>query len=91
VGREHGASETVELFACKDPSELMAPYDRLLSNAMAGEPSLFARQDEVETAWSIVDPILKKQSPLYEYEADTWGPAEAAPMLASFGGWHDPR
>ncbi len=91
VGRDRGASETVELFAFKDPRELTSPYDRLLSNAMAGEPMLFARQDEVETAWSIVDPILKKESPLYEYDSGTWGPAEVAPMVEPFGGWHDPR
>jgi glucose-6-phosphate 1-dehydrogenase len=90
VGGAAGTSETVELFACKDPRELMEPYDRLLGAAMQGDPLLFARQDEVETAWRIVDPILKRPSPLHVYEPGSWGPPESQGLLAGSGGWHEP-
>jgi glucose-6-phosphate 1-dehydrogenase len=88
---EGGASEQVELFACKDPRELREPYDRLLGAAMDGDPLLFARQDEVESAWRIVDPILERPSPVHEYEPGTWGPAGSEALPASFGGWRPPR
>jgi glucose-6-phosphate 1-dehydrogenase len=89
-GRERGQGNSIELLVCKDRDELMEPYDRLLGAAMDGDPVLFARQDEVETAWSIVDPILEKPSPLYEYDPGSWGPREAEALLADAGGWHEP-
>ena len=70
---------------------MIEPYDRLLSDAMEGDPLLFARQDEVETAWSIVDPILRDPSPVREYDPGSWGPSQAEAMAASFGGWAAPR
>ena len=54
-----GVGDTVELFACRDRRGMIDAYDRLLSDAMAGDPLLFARQDEVEHAWRIVDPALE--------------------------------
>ncbi len=90
-GRERGQGDTVELFACKDPGEMMKPYDRLLGSAMEGDPLLFAREDEVEAAWKIVDPILGLDSALHEYEAGSWGPPQADEMVAHLGGWHDPK
>ena len=89
-GGERGQGNSVELLVCKDRDALMEPYDRLLGAAMDGDPVLFARQDEVETAWSIVDPILEKPSPLYEYDPGSWGPREAEALLADAGGWHEP-
>jgi glucose-6-phosphate 1-dehydrogenase len=86
-----GASESVELFACKDPKELMQPYDRLLGDAMNGDALQFARQDEVEAAWRIVDPILAHPSPVHEYAAGSWGPRRAVEMLSHLGGWHEPK
>ena len=58
------------------PGEMDA-YERVLGDAMAGDATLFAREDYVEEAWRIVDPVLKAGTPVYEYEPDTWGPAEA--------------
>lgn len=86
-----GGSEAVELFACRDRRGMIKAYDRLLSDAMAGDPLLFARQDEVEAAWRIVDPVLRDPSPVYEYERGCWGPPQADSMAAPFGGWHAPR
>jgi glucose-6-phosphate 1-dehydrogenase len=60
-------------------------YERLLLDAMLGDPTLFARRDEVETAWSLMQPILdaweKLPVPIYPYEAGTWGPSKADQLL----------
>ena len=68
----------------------LAPYERLLGDALAGDPSLFARQDAVEAAWAVVDPVLGDATPVHPYEPGTWGPAEAAVLAARHGGWHTP-
>ncbi len=75
--REVGAREEVELVACRHtrPGEMEA-YERVLTDAMAGDATLFARQDYVEEAWRIVDPVLKAQTPVYPYEPHTWGPEQ---------------
>jgi glucose-6-phosphate 1-dehydrogenase len=67
----------------------MDAYERLLGAAMAGDNSLFAREDYVEEAWRIVDPVLKKGTPIYPYVQNTWGPAEVARVTPP-GGWDDP-
>jgi glucose-6-phosphate 1-dehydrogenase len=66
-------------------------YERLLGDAMAGDATLFARQDVVEAAWRIVDPILQHPSPMYEYEPGSWGPPQADRLVAEIGGWNTPR
>jgi glucose-6-phosphate 1-dehydrogenase len=71
------------------PEEVDA-YERVLTDAMAGDATLFARQDYVEEAWRIVDPVLKKGSPIYEYEPNTWGPAEIDQKVRPPDGWHNP-
>ncbi len=65
-------------------------YERLLGDAMAGDATLFARQDVVEAAWSIVDPVLRCAGAPREYEPGTWGPAEADRLTARIGGWNTP-
>jgi glucose-6-phosphate 1-dehydrogenase len=67
----------------------MDAYERLLGAAMAGENSLFAREDYVEEAWRIVDPVLKKGTPVYPYAQNTWGPAEVERVTPP-GGWDEP-
>ena len=67
----------------------MGAYERLLGAAMAGDNSLFAREDYVEEAWRIVDPVLKKGTPVYPYALNTWGPAEVARVTPP-GGWDIP-
>jgi glucose-6-phosphate 1-dehydrogenase len=84
----HG--EDVELVARHHAGDEMAPYERLLSDAMRGDPSLFVREDAIEAAWSVVDPVLDGATPVYEYEPQTWGPAQADRLIASRGGWHNP-
>jgi glucose-6-phosphate 1-dehydrogenase len=63
-------------------------YERLLGDAMVGDATLFAREDVVEAAWAIVDPILETSSPVYEYEPGTWGPPQADRLPAEVGGWN---
>ncbi|HUI65152.1 MAG TPA: glucose-6-phosphate dehydrogenase [Bacteroidota bacterium] len=82
--------EEVELVARQHPGDEMSPYERLLSDAVRGDPSLFGRMDAVEAAWRIVDPILGNQTPVYEYEPDTWGPREANRIIGDDRGWHNP-
>jgi glucose-6-phosphate 1-dehydrogenase len=85
-----GTGETVELVAIRDRRGMIDAYDRLLSDAMHGDPLLFARQDEVEEAWRIVDPVIAAPSPLELYEPGTWGPAAAERLAAPYGGWWTP-
>jgi glucose-6-phosphate 1-dehydrogenase len=68
------------------PSRL-GDYERLLGDAMHGDRTLFARQDVVEEAWSIVEPALAAAGPVHEYEPGTWGPGEADRLAADLGGW----
>jgi glucose-6-phosphate 1-dehydrogenase len=83
--------EDVELVAADRRGEGPSPYERLLDDAMHGETELFARQDTVEAEWRVVDPVLGEDaSPLYEYDPGSWGPEEAAQLIAADGGWSDP-
>lgn len=79
-----------ELFLLDEQPGERAPYDRLLSDAIAGDRSLFARQDAVEAAWGVVDPVLKNHGPAYTYKEGSWGPKEADALIADAGGWHTP-
>jgi glucose-6-phosphate 1-dehydrogenase len=94
VTAEHGGSgrEAVELVASRHPSpEEMEAYERVLTDAMAGDATLFARQDYVEEAWRIVDPVLKENTPVYVYEPHTWGPEEAGKNIVPCCGWDSPN
>ena len=92
---EHGPRELVELEACRHPRpEEMEAYERVLTDAMAGDATLFARQDYVEDAWRIVDPVLKANTTVYPYAPQTWGPTEAPQQAIANvtppGGWETP-
>jgi glucose-6-phosphate 1-dehydrogenase len=78
-----------EMVANSMPGGDMEAYERLLTAAMAGDSTLFAREDYVEEAWRIVDPVLKKGTPIYPYAPGTWGPAEVANVTPP-GGWETP-
>lgn len=81
----------VETVASRHPApDEMDAYERLLGDAMRGDPTLFAREDSVEEAWRIVDPVLKADSPVYEYEPGSWGPKEVDQLVCPPGGWQNP-
>jgi glucose-6-phosphate 1-dehydrogenase len=83
--------QPVELLASRHPgAEEMDAYERVLGDAMAGDATLFAREDYVEEAWRIVDPVLKAGTPVYEYEPGTWGPREVDEQVSPPGGWQNP-
>jgi glucose-6-phosphate 1-dehydrogenase len=86
---ESMVGERIELLAHHQPPDEMEPYERLLWDAIRGDSELFARQDAVEEAWRVVDPILGNVTPVCEYDPGTWGPPEAD-RLAPPGGWHNP-
>ena len=84
-------SQSVEMIASRHPrADEMDAYERVLGDAMAGDATLFAREDYVEEAWRIVDPALKASTPVYEYEPNTWGPSEVDQKVAPAGGWQNP-
>jgi glucose-6-phosphate 1-dehydrogenase len=83
--------EPVELIARHAPHRDAPPYQRLLRDAIHGDPSLFARADGVEAAWTVIEPLLHDAGPVHEYEPGTWGPAEADGILHSDERWHNPK
>jgi glucose-6-phosphate 1-dehydrogenase len=81
----------VELLASRQPGAgEMDAYERVLGDAMEGDATLFAREDYVEEAWRIVDPVLNSGTPVFEYEPNTWGPNEVDAKVAPPGGWQNP-
>jgi glucose-6-phosphate 1-dehydrogenase len=91
---EKMVGQPFELAVVEEPEQgtegRMDAYERLLGDAMAGDCTLFARQDVVEAAWSIVDPVMQGTTQLYEYDQGTWGPSEAERLVRDVGGWNTP-
>jgi glucose-6-phosphate 1-dehydrogenase len=88
---ESMVGHALELLASQGPSDEMDAYERLLGDAMDGDPLLFAREDAVEAEWRTVAPILASDTPPHEYEPGTWGPSEADRLAAPSGGWRSPE
>jgi len=92
VAGEKMEAAKLEIMGTPNPyAEQKDAYETVITDAMAGDASVFARQDYVEEAWRIVDPYLNSDSPVYEYEPHRWGPSEAAEKLIPEGGWHYPE
>jgi glucose-6-phosphate 1-dehydrogenase len=89
VGKEF-VGEQRELYLLEEQPGEEAPYERLLTDAMAGDGALFTREDAVEAAWAVVDPVLKTHHRVRPYKRRSWGPKEADVIIASHGGWHNP-
>jgi len=92
--KRHGEDmrgEPVELIARHEPRSEQLPYERLLRNALHGDSSLFTRDDSVEAAWRVIDPVLVSAAPVIEYEQGSWGPSAAAGIFGGEGAWHDPK
>jgi glucose-6-phosphate 1-dehydrogenase len=93
AGKKPGAGwepQTDELTFAQQPGSDQRPYDRLIGAALDGERWWFARQDTVEAAWAIVDPVLGDAVPVHPYAKGTWGPKEADRLLPDRDTWHDP-
>jgi glucose-6-phosphate 1-dehydrogenase len=88
---EEMRGDSVELVAHHLLAHGDLPYERLLGDAIRGDASLFTRDDSVEAAWRVIEPILGAAAPPAEYEPGTWGPAAAATVLAHRERWHDPK
>jgi glucose-6-phosphate 1-dehydrogenase len=79
-----------ELYLVEEQPGEESPYERLLGDAMSGDGALFTREDAVEAAWAVVDPVLKNHRQAYSYKRGSWGPKEADALIAKDGGWHNP-
>jgi glucose-6-phosphate 1-dehydrogenase len=89
-GGEVMVGEGIELLVQSQRPDDMSAYERLIGDALRGDSNLFAREDGVDAAWRIVDPILGDRTPVYEYDKGSWGPAEATYVLAGSARWYDP-
>ncbi len=84
------AGDQRELYLVEELLGAEAPYERLLSDAMIGDGALFTREDAVEAAWAVVEPVLKAPPRAFPYERGTWGPTQADALIAPSGRWHNP-
>ncbi len=88
-GKEFVGEQKELLLADERPGE-EAPYERLLGDAMVGNGALFIRQDAVEAAWAVVEPVLNAHPPVIPYARHSWGPKEADALIGPGGHWHNP-
>lgn len=89
AGREF-VGEQRELYLSREQTGEKSPYERLLSDAMQGDEALFTREDAVETAWAVVNPVLKHHHRVRSYKRGTWGPKDADALIAADGAGHNP-
>ncbi len=85
IGDQH------ELYLLEEQLGNESPYARLLTDAMAGNGGLFTREDAIEAAWAVVDPVLDKPREVYRYKAGSWGPKQADALIAADSHWHNPK
>jgi len=89
AGKEFvGDQHELDLF-CKSQKE-ETPYARLLTDAMAGNGTLFTREDAIEAAWAAVEPVLKTHHPVLPYQPGSWGPKQSDALIAADGVWLNP-
>ncbi len=82
--------EQRELYLSDEQPGEELPYERLLGDALKGDGALFSREDAVEAAWRVVDPVLKNHHRCHPYKRGSWGPKQANSMIIAAGGWHNP-
>ena len=80
-----------ELYLLDEQLGEQSPYERLLTDAMAGNGGLFTREDAIEAAWAVVDPVLDIPRKVYRYKPGSWGPKQANELIAADGHWHNPK
>ncbi len=79
-----------ELYLLNEQSGKETPYERLLGDAMAGDGALFTREDAIESAWAVVDPVLDMPRTVYPYKPGSWGPKQADALISGDVNWHNP-
>ena len=84
IGDQH------ELYLLDEQPSEETPYERLLGDAMVGDGALFIREDAVEAAWAVVDPVIDRHHKVHLYEPGSWGPKQAEALIAADGDWHNP-
>ena len=89
AGKEF-VGEQRELYLFEEQAGEESPYERLLGDALSGDGALFTREDAVEAAWAVVDPVLQRHHKARPYRRGSWGPKEADAIIASDEGWHNP-
>jgi glucose-6-phosphate 1-dehydrogenase len=82
--------EQRELYLLEEQPGEETPYERLLGDAMNGDEALFTREDAVEAAWAVVNPVLENHHKVRPYQRGSWGPKAADAFIAADGGWHNP-
>jgi len=90
AGKEF-VGEQRELYLTEEQAGEVAPYERLLEDAMAGDGALFTREDAVEAAWAVVDPVLRTHHAAHPYARGSWGPKQADALIAPDDHWHNPE
>jgi glucose-6-phosphate 1-dehydrogenase len=90
-GGEQFIGDQRELLLLEENPDEQRPYERLLGDALAGNPALFTSEDSVEAAWAVVDPVLTNHHPCRPYAKGSWGPKEADAIAAGSRGWHNPK
>ena len=90
AGKEFAGDQREFTLLEEEPGE-QSPYERLLADAMDGDAALFAREDAIEAAWAVVEPVLVEHPPVHVYPAGSWGPLAANHFIAAAGGWHNPE
>jgi glucose-6-phosphate 1-dehydrogenase len=88
---EEFTGEPRELYLSEEQVGAESPYERLLGDAMRGDGALFTREDTVEAAWAVVDPVLKTHHRALPYKRGSWGPKAGDRLIAADGGWHNPQ
>ncbi len=90
AGKEF-VGDTRELYLLNDQPSQEPPYQRLLGDAISGDGSLFIREDAVESAWAVIEPVLKTHHPIYPYPPGSWGPEQVDALIAPHGSWRNPQ
>ena len=90
VGEEF-IGDQKELYLLNTQPDEQAPYERLLDDALAGNGTLFTRQDAVEASWAVLDRVLSTHQPVHLYKPGSWGPKEADALISDTGEWHIPK
>ena len=88
-GQQYTGDQRELLLVEEEPCQ-ESPYQRLLTDALSGVGALFTREDAVEAAWAVVEPVLEHHSPVHLYQPGSWGPPEGDALIAADGGWHNP-